>query len=103
MPGTINWVATFEGTSSRLVAELYDSSEGDTVRSIPVPCEPPIACPFPFEDVPFGVYTAALVSGGNCYYYDEGEAVVSAPDQHASLIVLSESTPSVSVEITVKI
>ena len=107
MPGTVNWTATFVNQSDAdqaAVAELYDEG-GKVIMSRSIPCSPPILCPFPFNDVEFGTYTAAIAHGGDRYYYDQGQSIISVPNQvqNATPIELSKSVPVAAVQINVQI
>lgn len=101
MLGTVKWTATFTGHGDPM-AELYDK-KGKVIASRPIPCAPPIACPFPIEDVEFGIYTAALAVGNDRYYYDEHEQVITIPNNvsHASRVEVSQANPDVAIVITV--
>ena len=104
MPGIINWTATFGISSpSPVQAQIYDKN-GNVVITLPIPCAPPIDCPFPMENVGFGKYKAALASGGNRYYYIEGAAEVTVPNQAvtATVIEVSQQESQISVEINVQ-
>ena len=103
MPGTVNWKATYEGTGPHPNAQLYDSGT-NIARSTSVPCEPPVGCPFPMDNVGFGTYTAALVSGSDRYYYDAGQEVITVPNDtsHATPVTLSSSNPTVNIKIKVQ-
>ena len=102
MLGTVKWTATFvvHGVAT---AELYDE-KGKVVASKSVPCEPPIACPFPMEDVEFGTYTAGLAVGQDRYYYDENEPVITVPNNisHATAMTISQTNPEIELEIIVE-
>ena len=103
MPGTVNWKATYEGTGPQPSAQLYDSG-GNVARSTPIPCIPPVDCPFPMDNVGFGTYTAALVSGSNRYYYDATLEVITVPNDasHATPVTLNSSGPVVNIKIKVQ-
>jgi len=102
MSGTINWKATYQGTGEAN-AELYDSG-GNVARSEPIPCDPPVNCPFPMDNLGFGTYTAALVIGPNRYYYDSSQQVISAPDAASSAtpITISSDSPTANIKIRVQ-
>ncbi|MBI4536155.1 MAG: hypothetical protein HY708_07740 [Ignavibacteriae bacterium] len=103
MPGTIQWNATYTGGGPHPSAEIYDAEE-QVVQSKYVPCKPPINCAFSMNDLPFGEYTAALVSGSDHYYFVGGEGIISAPNQssEAQTLVLTEDNPTASVTINVQ-
>ena len=101
MPGTINWKATYEGTGEAN-AELYDSG-GNVARSEPIPCDPPVNCPFPMDNLSFGTYTAALVSGSTRYYYNSSQQVIAAPNGASSATPITISSNSSVASIIIKV
>ncbi len=103
MPGTVNWKATYNGTGPQPSAQLYDSG-GNVAKSMSLPCIPPVECPFPMDNVAFGTYTAALVSGSNRYYYDTNQDVITVPNDtsHATPVTVSGSGPAVNIKIRVQ-
>ncbi len=102
MSGTIKWTATFIGSGSPM-AELYDKN-GKVVMSKPIPCVPPIACPFPMEDLELTTYTAALAIGRDRYYYCQEVPIVTKPNDatHATRLELSETNPEIEIAIHVE-
>ena len=106
MPGTVNWIATYEDPDSAATpkAVLYNS-KGDIAMSRVIQCQPPVACPFPMEDLAFDTYKAALESGDDRYYYNENQSVINAPNSisQATPIELSEETPKADIEIIVEV
>jgi hypothetical protein len=102
MPGTINWNASYGLGGPQPKAEIYDM-QGGLVRSETIPCVPPINCPFPWQNVQFDRYKAAITSGSNRFYYVEGQSEVSVPNQWsgASVIELSQQNRSADVTIIV--
>lgn len=101
MTGKIEWMASFIPTDAEPIAEIYDEG-GKIMKQKPIPCRPPVNCPFIMDDVEFGTYRAGLAYDGNRYYYVQGQSEITAPNdlESASLINVSETiTPY--LEITV--
>jgi len=103
MPGTINWIATFSDGGTQPSVQIYDNN-GNVVKSMSIHCVPPIMCPIPMENVQFGKYKAALASGSNRYYYVEGQAIITVPNDAASATVinLTQQNPTAQVNINVQ-
>ena len=101
MPGSLKWTVTCDIAGLSPKAEIY-SVQGGLVRSEPVPCDPPLNCPFPMNNVQFSRYKAAIVVGSNRYYYVQGQPLVTLPNQEstASVIELSQQNPSEDVTIS---
>ena len=107
MPGTINWTITYTGAGPQPVVELYDvSTESDTPPIvINIPCNPPVACPWPTENLTFGNYKGAVRSGANRYFYVAGVELTTASNSidNGSVISLSSSHTTASVKIKVQV
>jgi len=107
MPGTINWTVTYIGSGPEPVVELYNVTSGSESPPvvIDIPCNPPVACPWPTENLAFGDYKAAVRSGANRYFYIAGGGTITAPNtiENGSVISLSSGDPTESVKIKVQV
>jgi len=104
MSGTVSWNATFVPGVGSIRAELYDGS-GNTVRSSPVPCKPPVNCHFEFDGVENGTYLGALAVGNDRYYYVEGKSVITDANDlnSASQVEITDMDQEVEINIYVNL
>jgi len=100
----INWTVTYQGAGPQPIAELFDLSN-NLVQSTQVFCVPPIACPFPMDNIQFGSYKAAISSGSSRYYYIQGQDVITAPNDPsvATVITLNQQNSVEQVKIRVQV
>jgi len=107
MDGTINWIITYVGAGPNPVVELYDVSPGADTPPIviDIPCSPPVACPWPTQNLEYGDYKAAVRSGSNLYFFVNGVDPMTSPNAigDGSTITLSPSHPNASVKIKVHV
>lgn len=99
--GKIEWMVTFIPNDAEPVAEIYDEG-GNLMKQKPVTCVPPVNCQFIMDEVEFGTYKAGLAYDGKRYYYVQGQAEITSPNEleSASLINVSETiTPYLGISV----